>query len=48
MEWPPDFYAQLTGAACPMCEQGRPEQDPPPIPDERLRAEVGALRRAMR
>ena len=26
MEWPPEFYAQLEGTACPLCEQGRPEE----------------------
>ena len=26
MEWPPEFYAQVEGAACPMCEQGRPDE----------------------
>ena len=125
MEWPPEFHAQLDGSACPLCDQGRPEetahgvryfagevadaylvraeiqrglsvvvwrgrhvvepvelnydvlgnssphlhthlvpryaddprpgwpfpfpeQDPPPMPDERLRADVEALRRATR
>ena len=28
MEWPPEFYAQLAGTACPMCEQGRPAETP--------------------
>ena len=28
MEWPPDFYAQLQGTACPLCEEGRPEETP--------------------
>ena len=26
MEWPPEFYAQLEGTACPLCEQGRPDE----------------------
>ena len=26
MEWPPEFYAQLDGTACPLCEQGRPDE----------------------
>lgn len=25
MEWPADFYDQRSGAACPLCEEGRPE-----------------------
>ncbi|HKG65889.1 MAG TPA: hypothetical protein VKB28_17615 [Solirubrobacteraceae bacterium] len=97
MKWPPEFYAQLDGSACPLCDEGRPdetahgvrffagevadaylvradiqralhthllpryaddprpgwpfpfpEQDPPPMPDERLRADVESLRRATR
>lgn len=28
MEWTHDFYAQLDGTACPLCEQGRPEETP--------------------
>jgi diadenosine tetraphosphate (Ap4A) HIT family hydrolase len=28
VEWPPDFYAQLQGTACPLCEEGRPEETP--------------------
>ena len=28
MEWPPDFYAQLDGSVCPICDQGRPEETP--------------------
>jgi len=43
VEWPPEFHAQLDGSACPF-----PEQDPPPMPDERLRADVEALQRATR
>lgn len=26
MEWPEDFYAQLTGSACPLCDEGRPSE----------------------
>ena len=26
MEWPPEFYAQRDGSACPLCDQGRPEE----------------------
>ena len=25
MEWPAEFYAQLAGEGCPLCEEGRPE-----------------------
>jgi diadenosine tetraphosphate (Ap4A) HIT family hydrolase len=25
VQWPPDFYAQLSGSTCPLCEEGRPE-----------------------
>ena len=28
MEWPPEFYARLDGTACPMCDEGRPEETP--------------------
>jgi diadenosine tetraphosphate (Ap4A) HIT family hydrolase len=28
VEWPPDFYAQLDGSACALCDQGRPEETP--------------------
>ena len=26
MEWPAEFYARRAGTACPMCEQGRPDE----------------------
>src|SRR5215208_4789122 len=26
MKWPPEFYAQLDGSACPLCDEGRPEE----------------------
>jgi diadenosine tetraphosphate (Ap4A) HIT family hydrolase len=26
VEWPPEFHAQLDGSACPLCDQGRPEE----------------------
>ena len=28
MEWPAEFYARHAGTACPLCEQGRPEETP--------------------
>lgn len=28
MEWPSDFYAQLEGTACPLCDEGRPQETP--------------------
>jgi diadenosine tetraphosphate (Ap4A) HIT family hydrolase len=27
VEWPPEFYALRRGEGCPMCAQGRPEED---------------------
>lgn len=43
MEWPPEFYAQLAGSACPMCEQGRPDETPHGVqPTELMPEEASA------
>jgi diadenosine tetraphosphate (Ap4A) HIT family hydrolase len=28
VEWPAAFYAQRSGEACPLCDEGRPEETP--------------------